>query len=71
MLIWVFIQWKDYKNVFWQVKVLDCRFGENGGCIYWLVCIVFNDKDYDVVIVVYDYIVESKGFVFIFYIDVK
>ncbi len=71
MLTWVFIQRKDYKNAFRQVKALDRRFGENGGRIYRLARIASNDKDYDAAIAAYDYIVESKGLASTFYIDAK
>ena len=71
MLTWVFIQRKDYKNAFRQVKALDRRFGENGGRIYRLARIASNDKDYDAAIAAYEYIVESKGLASTFYIDAK
>lgn len=71
MLTWVFIQRKDYKNAFRQVKALDRRFGENGGRIYRLARIAANDKDYDAAIAAYEYIVESKGLASTFYIDAK
>lgn len=71
MLTWVFIQRKDYKNAFRQVKALDRRFRENGGRIYRLARIAANDKDYDAAIAAYEYIVESKGLASTFYIDAK
>jgi tetratricopeptide (TPR) repeat protein len=71
MLTWVFIQRKDYKNAFRQVKALDRRFKENGGRIFRLARIAANDNDYDAAILAYEYIVESKGMASTFYIDAK
>lgn len=71
MLTWVFIQRKDYKNAFRQVKALDRRFKENGGRIFRLARIAANDNDYDAAITAYEYIVESKGMASTFYIDAK
>ena len=71
LLIWVFIQNKDYKNAFRQVKALDRRLKENGGRIYRLADIAANDKDYDAAIEAYDYIVAEKGNMSSFYIESK
>jgi tetratricopeptide (TPR) repeat protein len=71
LLTWVFIQSKDYKNAFRQVKALDRRLSENGGRIYRLATIAFNDKDYDAAIDSYNYIVEEKGISSTYYIDAK
>ena len=71
LLIWVFIQKKDYKNAFRQVKALDRRLKENGGRIYRLAEIAANDKDYDAAITAYDYIVAEKGHMSSYYIESK
>ncbi len=71
LLIWVFIQKKDYKNAFRQVKALDRRLKENGGRIYRLAEIAANDKDYESAIEAYDYIVAEKGHMSSFYIEAK
>lgn len=71
LLTWVFIQNKDYKNAFRQVKALDRRLGENGGRIYRLAKIAANDKDYDAAIAAFEYIVDEKGVASTFYIDSK
>lgn len=71
LLNWLFIQQKDYRSAFRQVKALDRRLDENGGRIYRLAQIAFNDKDYDAAIDAYDYIVEEKGPVSTYYIDAK
>jgi tetratricopeptide (TPR) repeat protein len=71
MLTWVFIQRKDYKNAFRQVKALDRRLEENGGRIFQLARVAANDGDYETSIQAYDYIVEQKGLASTFYIDAK
>lgn len=71
LLTWVFIQGKDYKNAFRQVKALDRRLNENGGRIYRLATIAFNDKDYDSATDAYNYIVDEKGVSSTYYIDAK
>ena len=71
LLIWLFIQKKDYKNAFRQVKALDRRLKENGGRIYRLAEIAANGKDYDAAIQAYDYIVAEKGHMSSYYIEAK
>jgi len=71
LLTWVFIQKKDYKNAFRQVKALDRQLKENGGRIYRLAGIASNAKDYDAAITAYDYIVTEKGNKSRYYIEAK
>lgn len=71
MLAWVFIQKKDYKNAFRQVRALDRRLRENGSRVFKLAEIAANDKDYDTAIDAYEYIVEQKGITSSYYIDAK
>ena len=71
MLTWAFIQRKDYKNAFRQVKALDRRLEENGGRVFRLAEIAANDDDYDTAIKAYDYIVEQKGLASTFYLEAK
>jgi len=71
LLTWVFIQKKDYKNAFRQVKAIDKKLEENGGRIYRLAEIAANDKDYDAAIAAYDYIVTDKGTQSTYYIEAK
>ncbi|MEN0002718.1 MAG: tetratricopeptide repeat protein [Bacteroidota bacterium] len=71
LLTWVFIQRKDYKNAFRQVRALDRRFKENGNRVYRIAEIAANDKDYDAAIQAYEYIIEKKGNASTFYIDAK
>lgn len=71
LLTWLFIQRKDYRSAFRQVKALDRRMDENGGRIYRLAQIAGNDKDYEAAIDAYDYIVAEKGPASTYYIDSK
>lgn len=71
LLIWSFIQNKDYTNAFRQVKALDRQLDENGGRIFRLAEIAKNGKDYDAAIEAYDYIVNEKGSTSSFYMEAK
>ncbi|MEM6377340.1 MAG: tetratricopeptide repeat protein [Bacteroidota bacterium] len=71
LLTWVFIQRKDYKSAFRQVRALDRRMRENGMRIFQLAEIAANDGDYEAAIDAYDYIVEEKGTTSSFYLDAK
>ncbi len=71
LLAWVFIQRKDYRNAFRQVRALDRRLRENGARIYQLAQTAANDKDYDAAIEAFEYIVENKGPSSSFYLDAK
>lgn len=71
LLTWVFIQQKDYRGAFRQVRALDRRMRENGMRIFQLGEIAANDGAYDAAIMAYDYIVEEKGTNSSFYLDAK
>jgi len=71
LLSWVFIQRKDYKNAFRQVRALDRKNKENGSRVYQLANIASNGKDYDIAIKAFDYIVEEKGITSSYYIPSK
>lgn len=71
LLVWVFIQRKDYRNALRQVKALDRRLNENGERLFELGNIAAADKDYDAAIQAYDYLVEEKGQASTFYLDAK
>ena len=71
LLTWVFIQQKDYRSAFRQVRALDRRYDENGARVYQLAQIAANDRSYEAAIEAYDYIVERKGPNSSFYIDAK
>lgn len=71
LLAWVFIQRKDYQNALRQVRALDRRLRENGSRVFELAQIAANDKDYDIAIEAYDYIVANKGGTSTYYLDAK
>jgi predicted Zn-dependent protease len=57
MLLWYSIQRKDFKTAFIQAKALDRRFGEEGVRVYNLANLSASNKDYDVAIEAYNYII--------------
>lgn len=71
LLTWVFIQRKDYKNAFRQARALDRRLDENGGRVFRLAEIAYNEQDYDAAIEAFEYVVKEKGINSSFYIDAK
>jgi tetratricopeptide (TPR) repeat protein len=71
LLAWVFITKKDYENALRQVKALDKKLDETGGRVFNLANIAARDKNYDVAIEAYDYIVNEKGAMSSYYIEAK
>ncbi len=71
LLSWTFIQTKDYSSALRQVKAMDRRMRENGGRVFQLAQIAFNDKDYDTAIDAFEYIVDRKGPSSTYYIEAK
>lgn len=71
LLIWIYLQRKDYKNAFRQAKAIDRQLEENGGRVFNIAEIAANDKDYDAAISGYDYVITEKGATSSFYIDAK
>lgn len=70
MLAWAFLQKKDYKNALRQVRALDKQQKGDGLRVYQLAQIASNDKDYDVAIEAYQYVID-KGMGTPFYVDSK
>ncbi len=70
-LSWVFIHKKDYKGAMRQAKALDLKNEENGGRVYNIAQTAANDKDWDVAISGFDYIIDNKGTGSSFYIEAK
>ena len=70
LLIWSFIQKKDYKNALRQTKALDVKLQENGYRVFNLAAIAYNEKDYDAAIACYEYLFQ-KGKTSPYYIDSK
>ncbi len=71
LLTWLFVQRKDFKNAFRQVKALDRRLKENGGRVYKLATNARLEKDYDAAIMAYEYILEEKGKNGAYYLESK
>lgn len=71
MLIWVFIQNKEFDNALRQAKALDKRQRENGGRIYKLAQTAIREKNYPSGIAAYEYIIQEKGKDCPYYIDAK
>lgn len=71
LLSWLFLQKKDYKNAFRQLKSVDRQNEEDGNRIFSLALIAENDKDYDAAIEGYNYIIAEKGKSSPFFIEAK
>ncbi len=71
ILTWVFIQEKDFKNAFRQVKALDKRKEENGSRVFKLAGDAERESDLDAAIEAYTYIIEEKGKTCSYYIESK
>jgi len=71
LLTWVFIQEKDFKNAFRQVKALDKRKEENGSRVFKLAGDAEREGDLEAAILAYNYIIEEKGKSCSYYIDSK
>jgi tetratricopeptide (TPR) repeat protein len=71
LLSWLFLQKKDYKNAFRQLKSVDRLNDEDGNRVFNLALIADNDHDYDAAIDGYDYIITEKGKSSPFFIEAK
>ena len=60
MLLWLSIQQKDFDFAFIQAKSIDRRFNENGKIVYGLAGLSASNKNYDIAIKAYNYII-NKG----------
>lgn len=61
LLSWLFLQKKDYKNAFRQLKAVDRMNNEDGNRVFGLANIAAEDHDYDAAIEGFGYIVNEKG----------
>jgi tetratricopeptide (TPR) repeat protein len=61
LLSWLFLQKKDYKNAFRQLKSVDRLNEEDGSRVMELAQVAENDRDYDAAIDGYTYVVTEKG----------
>lgn len=60
LLIWLFLQDKDFKNALTQVKSLDKRLKENGKRVFNLGELALSNNDYSTAINAYSYLI-NKG----------
>lgn len=70
MLLWLSIQDKDFEQAFRQAKAIDRRLNETGHRVYELAYLATANKNYDVAIDAYRYILEQgkNGF---YYFDAR
>jgi tetratricopeptide (TPR) repeat protein len=71
LLIWAFIQQKNYKAALRQAQALDRRLKENGARVFQLAEIAANDEDYDSALSGFDYFIKEKGNSSPFYLEAK
>ena len=67
MLIWLYVQRKDFENAFLQTKALDKRNKENGLRIFNLANIAMQSGNYDAAISIYNYLL-SLGKEHVYYV---
>jgi tetratricopeptide (TPR) repeat protein len=67
MLLWHFIQQKEFGSAAVQAKAIDKRFGEDGSRIITLARIAASNGYYDNAIDCYDYIITKKGELSMYY----
>ncbi len=70
-MAWLYVQKKDYKNAFRQLKALDKMTDDNGNRVFNLASVAEQSRDYDAAIDGYTYIVQEKGATNGFYFDAK
>ncbi len=71
LLVWAFMQDKNYAKAFRQARALDRKLEENGMRVYSIANIARQDKDFETAIDAYNYIIENKGVNSSYYIDAK
>ncbi len=71
LLVWSFIQQRDYRSAMRQVRALDIRRGEDGQRIFRLATTAMNERQYLAAQDGFAYIIEKKGPQNPFYIDAK
>ncbi len=59
MLIWLFLQQKEFNSAYVQLKAIDKRLGEDGHRLLNLASLCMNNQAYDVAEKSYEYIVEK------------
>ncbi len=71
LLQWTFTQKKEYDKALRQARALDRQFEENGSRVFNLAEIAFKDKDYQIAIEAFNYIVTNHGRNTSYYLDSK
>lgn len=71
VLEWTFIYRKEYKKAFRQARSADRKNEENGGRVFEVAEIAYNDRAYDVAIDAFSYVTETKGENSSYYLDAK
>jgi len=71
ILEWTFIHRKEYNKAFRQARSVDRQNEENGGRVFEVAEISFNDKDYETAIKAFEYITTNKGQNSSYYLDAK
>jgi tetratricopeptide (TPR) repeat protein len=61
LLQWSFMQKKEYSKALRQAKALDRQFAENGSRVFSLGETVMNEKEYEIAIEAFNYIVTNHG----------
>ncbi len=59
MLIWLYIQQRDFENAFIQVKAIDKKNKEEGGRLLTLAQLCASNQNYDIAIKCYQYVIEK------------
>ncbi len=67
MLLWYFIQEKEFGSAVIQAKAIDKRFNEDGSRIIMLARVASSNGYYDEAIECYDYIITKKGEFSVYY----
>jgi TolA-binding protein len=70
LLIWLYLQDKDYENAFIQSSALDKRLKEDGSRLMELASQALTNKDYDVALKAYQYVID-KGKYNSWYVDAR
>ena len=71
LLVWTYIQQKDFRSAMRQVRALDMRRQEDGQRIYKLATTALNERQYKAAKDGFDYITTTKGERNPYYIDSK
>jgi len=61
LLVWFFVQKKDFASAFQQVKALDKRNKEDGNRVFQFAQSAFDEGNYDAALNAYRYIITEKG----------